>query len=71
MDEWVELGVFAPAPDAETMGAPLHVRRHRVRSGRQTLTVTVPREPGRAGVDPFHLLDWEPGDNTAGVRPGG
>ena len=70
MDEWVELGVFAPAPDGEDVGEPLDVRKHRIRSGRQTLTMTVPRRPGRAGLDPHHLLDWETGDNTAAVQPG-
>jgi hypothetical protein len=70
MDEWVELGVFAPAPDGDDVGEPLDVRKHRIRSGRQTLTMTVPRRPGRAGLDPHHLLDWETGDNTAAVQPG-
>jgi hypothetical protein len=32
---------------------------HHIRSGEQTLTVTVPREPVLAGIDPYHLLDWE------------
>jgi len=32
---------------------------HRIRSGDQTITVTVPREPALAGIDPYHLLDWE------------
>ena len=29
---------------------------HRVRSGEQTITVTVPRAPSDAGIDPYHLL---------------
>jgi hypothetical protein len=37
---------------------------HRIRSGQQTFTVTVPRKPVLAGIDPYHLLDWEaPGDD--------
>jgi hypothetical protein len=32
---------------------------HRIRSGEQTITVTVSRKPVRAGIDPYHLLDWE------------
>ena len=60
MDEWVEIGVFAPAKrGGGQLSAPLHVQRHRIRSGEQTITVTVPRAPALAGIDPFHVLDWE------------
>ena len=42
---------------------------HRVRTGAQTITVTVPQRPARAGIDPRHLLiDVEPGDNVAGIE---
>lgn len=68
MDELVEVGIFAPAQDGESLGKPLHVQKHRIRSGRQTITVTVPRRPGRAGLDPYHLLDWDPDANTEAVK---
>src|SRR5690349_20245177 len=42
MDEWVEIGIFAPADKNEELGKPIYVGKHRVRSGRQTITVTVP-----------------------------
>lgn len=59
LDEWVPIGVFG-AWEAST-GAPrrLYLERHRIRSGEQTITVTVPEEPVFAGVDPLHVLDWE------------
>ena len=69
MGEWVEIGIFAPAAPGEILGAPLYVRRHRVRSGAQTITVTVPRRPARAGIDPYNLLDWEEGDNIEPIDP--
>ncbi|HYG10664.1 MAG TPA: hypothetical protein VD835_11990, partial [Pyrinomonadaceae bacterium] len=57
MDEWVEIGVFAPAEEGRAeSSAPLYVRMHRIRSGEQTITVTVPRKPARAGIDPHYLL---------------
>ncbi|HMG96741.1 MAG TPA: ABC transporter permease, partial [Gemmatimonadaceae bacterium] len=60
MDEWIPIGVFGEAPQGhDEFSAPLYVRMHRIRSGEQTITVTVPRKPVRAGIDPFHLLDWE------------
>jgi len=39
------------------------VQKHRLRSGTQTLTVTVSGRPSRGGVDPYNLLDWDEGDN--------
>ena len=64
MDEWLEVGVFARPEDGGELGAPLYLRRHRIRSGAQRITVTVPRRPWLAGIDPHHLLDWiEDGDD--------
>jgi hypothetical protein len=75
MNDLVEIGVFAPGK-GEGLGAPLYLKRHRVRSGRQTIRVTVPREPARAGIDPYRkLIDRERADNVVevgvDVRPGG
>jgi hypothetical protein len=70
MDEWVEIGVFAPGGAGGELTEPLHVRMHRIRAGRQTITVTVPGRPVLAGIDPYHLLDWAEGeddDNVEGV----
>jgi hypothetical protein len=39
------------------------VQKHHVRSGTQKITVVVPNEPARGGIDPYNLLDWEEGDN--------
>jgi aminopeptidase N len=69
MEDLVEIGVFAPAEDGVTLGEPLHLGMHRLRSGRQTIRVTVPREPARAGIDPHHLLiDLDAGNNVADVE---
>jgi ABC-2 type transport system permease protein len=71
MDDRVEVGVFAPAGKGGKPGRPLYLRMHRIRSGRQTITVTVPRRPARAGIDPFHLLtDLERVDNVEEVDMG-
>jgi ABC-2 type transport system permease protein len=68
MDDVVEVGVYAAGDDGGR-GEPLYLRMHRVRSGRQRITVTVPGRPARAGIDPRGLLiDDEPGDNVAEVR---
>jgi ABC-2 type transport system permease protein len=66
--EWVEIGIFARAAPGEALGTPVDVQKRRIRSGRQTITVTVPHQPAYAGIDPYHLLDWEEGDNVVPVE---
>lgn len=69
MDDWVEIGVFASAEEGEEeLREPLYVRMHRIRSGEQTITVTVPRKPVLAGIDPYHLLDWEEDANDDNIE---
>ena len=69
MDEWVPVGVFGPAEGgAGELSAPLYVRMHRVRSGKQTIAVTVPRKPALAGIDPYHVLDWEERDDDDNIE---
>jgi ABC-2 type transport system permease protein len=68
MDDLVQIGVFAGAEGGQASGGPLYLRMHRVRAGDQTITVTVPRKPTRAGIDPYHLLvDLEVDDNLRDV----
>ena len=60
MDEWVQIGVFGAAEGSgDELSQPLYVQMHRIRSGEQTIMVTVPRRPVLAGIDPYNLLDWE------------
>src|SRR5690606_24433727 len=67
MDDLVEIGVFAPGTVA-----PLYLERHRLRSGTQTIRVTVPQEPARAGVDPRNrLIDRDGEDNVVAVEDDG
>jgi ABC-2 type transport system permease protein len=72
MNEWVEVGVFAPTKEqGANFGETLYLQKHLVRSGRQTVTVTVTRKPSDAGIDPYHLLpDPERFDNVEKVKFG-
>jgi ABC-2 type transport system permease protein len=71
MDDLVEIGVFAPG-EGDGLGAPLYLKRHRIRSGKQTLRITVPREPARAGIDPYRkLIDRERNDNVFELKAEG
>ena len=38
------------------IGGLVYLQKHRIRSGKQKITVMVNKEPGRAGIDPYHLL---------------
>jgi ABC-2 type transport system permease protein len=69
MDDLVEVGVFAEgAADQDGLGASLYLKRHRIRSGRQTIAVVVPRRPAQAGADPHRkLIEREREDNVAAV----
>ncbi len=64
MDDWLEVGVF---DDAER-----YLKKHHIHSGKQTITVTVPQKPARAGIDPRHLLSdlWETDRNVKAVTVG-
>jgi ABC-type transport system involved in multi-copper enzyme maturation permease subunit len=70
MDEWVPIGVFAPTEgQGAEFGETLYLRMHRIRSGPQTITVTVPRKPSDAGIDPYVvLIDTERFDNVEEVN---
>ncbi len=68
MNDLVEIGIFAPAQAGEILGKTLYLQKHRIRSGRQTITVTVPEKPDRAGIDPYNLLDWDQGDNIEPLK---
>ena len=49
-------------------GETLYLKQHRIRSGKQTIVLTVPRLPTRAGVDPYRkLIERERDDNVAEV----
>jgi len=68
MADLVEIGVFAPG-EGIGPGEPLYLKRHRIRSGEQTIRINVPRVPARAGIDPYRkLIDRKGDDNVVGVE---
>ncbi|MBC6608814.1 ABC transporter permease [Hymenobacter sp. BT188] len=69
MQEWVEIGVFAPAEEGKRVGKPLYQQKHLIKSGQQTILLTLPDRPAIVGVDPRQLLiDWKGDDNYRGVQ---
>ena len=60
MNDLVDVAAF------DAQGKTIYRQPHRIEGGIQTITITVPRPPTRAGVDPDHiLLDRKPQDNEA------
>ncbi len=69
MNDFFEIGVYGRAPE-HGQATPLYLRRHRVRSGTQRITVTVPEAPASVGIDPRTLLiDPNTSDNRRDVPP--
>jgi ABC-type transport system involved in multi-copper enzyme maturation permease subunit len=65
MDDLIEVALY------DAGGKPLYRGRHRVRSGAQTIELTLARPPVRAALDPDHeLLDRNIKDNDAVVAGG-
>ena len=68
MDDLVEIGVFAGNPGKGSPGESLYLKQHRVRAGKQAIVVTVPRQPARAGIDPYRkLIERERDDNVGEI----
>lgn len=67
VDDVVEIGVFGPRV-GEGVGQPLYLKC-RIGSGKQTISMTVSREPARIGIGPEHKLIDRPGnDNVAELK---
>ncbi|EMR02771.1 M1 family aminopeptidase [Cesiribacter andamanensis] len=65
LNDWIEIGIYGPAEEG---AKPLYLRKHRITSGKQSITVLVPEKPASAGIDPRHLMiDWKLTDNTDAV----
>ena len=69
MDDLVEVGAFAAGTgNPGGLGDTLYLRQHRMRSGKQTITVVVPHRPTHAGIDPYRkFIERERDDNVVAV----
>ncbi len=70
LDESLDVGVFTSEPGKRGFTAEgiLSLERQRVRSGKQTLTVVVDRQPKFVGLDPYNkYVDRNSDDNVKAV----
>lgn len=69
MKDWVEIGVFAPAEEGKEVGKQLYLQKHLIKSGRQTIMLTLQDRPANVSFDPRNLLiDWNLQDNDKVVE---
>jgi len=66
--EQVEIGVFGEGVPGDRLSKPLYLRKHDLKPGTSTITFSVPSKPTLAGVDPFHVFDWEQGEEDDNVK---
>ena len=63
----IDIGVFAAASDGQD-GKPLYLQKRLLKSGDNTITVTVDGQPAQAGIDPYNeLIDKVSSDNRRAV----
>ncbi|QNF34029.1 ABC transporter permease [Adhaeribacter swui] len=66
MHDWLEVGLYEEDKD---LSDPLYQQMHRIRTGEQTIKLTVPRKPISGGIDPNYLLiDLRLEDNVIQVE---
>jgi hypothetical protein len=56
MSDFIEIGVYSGNDLRKPLGTPLYLKRHRIPSGSETITLIVKGQPGRVGVDPRRTL---------------
>jgi hypothetical protein len=68
MDDIIEVGLWAPSAGGDWPRRPFYLQKHRIRSGKQSITVTVSQKPNLAGIDPrFLMVDLLPENNIQEV----
>ena len=70
MDEPFDIGVFSAEPGRPgyTKEAVLSFERRQVKTGKQTVTLVVDKEPAFVGVDPYNKrIDRNSADNVVSI----
>jgi ABC-2 type transport system permease protein len=65
LDTWFDVAVFAETDKPLEEMTPLYIAKHRLRSGKQVLTVRISQQPGIVALDPFHKrIERSAGNNS-------
>ena len=65
LDTWFDVALFPETDKPLEEVTPLYSAKHRMCSGKQTLTVRTKQRPGIAALDPFHkMIERSAGNNS-------
>lgn len=65
LDSWFDVAVFPETDEPLERVTPLYLEKHRLHSGKQTLTVRTSKKPGIVALDPFHKrIERSAGNNS-------
>ncbi|MCC9136834.1 M1 family aminopeptidase [Pontibacter silvestris] len=66
MNDWIDVGVMARKKiDGHWQDSPIYIKKHILKTGKNTFEFVVDEQPAKAGVDPYNILiDRNPSDNT-------
>ncbi len=68
MNDLVEIGVFDTKAPGEQLSKSLYLDKHRIKTGKQVIKISVGSKPARTGIDPHNLLiDVNTNDNTIDI----
>ncbi len=67
LDTWFDVAVFAETGEPLEGVTPLYIEKHRLRSGKQVLTVRTSERPGIAALDPFHKRIERSAENNSRI----
>ena len=66
--DYIDVGVFGDRVPGQKLGEPLLVKKVRITQPVTVLDLVVPKEPKKAGIDPYNkLIDRTPEDNVTSV----
>lgn len=69
LNEWIEVGVFGNGGAGRPrLSQQLYFKKHLINSKQQTISITVAKKPGLAGIDPYHVFDWEEREDDENIR---
>ena len=67
LDTWFDVAVFAETKENLDGVTPLYIAKHRLRSGKQVLTVRTSERPGIVALDPFHKRVERSAENNSRI----
>jgi ABC-type transport system involved in multi-copper enzyme maturation permease subunit len=65
LDTWFDVAVFAETGEPLEGVTPIYIEKHRLRSGKQVLTVRTSKRPGIVALDPFHKMIERSAENNS------